>query len=300
MGLALAPQSIAATAEYLEGSAIPPAPARDTSTYLIASPDAAASINVTFVIEAGNEYNDIQGTSKFWVSYDVTLETKTGLYTINDLLLAVQSDSSYDLTFYDVNGDPITSTTDYVAAVEHDGTTWERGQLVYDGWAFRVNDKFPVFNDGTGWVGADILQTNIKDGDIVHMFYDFPADFSPASGSFAANYVRGVSLDYGAGSLTIQLQGHTTYIYPEDPFTFYVDNYKNVQAGVQAYLYDSTGMRLIDSAVSDVNGRVTFSGLSSGTMYIVMTDSVYYPGYSIIPDDTYFALTGAYFKVVTP
>jgi hypothetical protein len=302
MGLAFAPQSMAATpGEYLEGSAIPPAPARDTSTYVIASPDYAKSINVTFVIEAGNEFNEEEGM--FRAVHDVELSTASGYYTVTDLLVAVNGDSSYNLSFFGVSEDqfiPITDTTDFVGSVQYMEIKWEYDQLGYDGWAFRVNDKYPVFYDGTGYIGANILQTNIKDGDVVHMFYDFPADFGNASGSFAANYVRGVSLDFGGGSLTVQLQGHTTYIYPLSPYTLYVDNYKNVQAGVSADIYDFSTRALIGSTVSDVNGRVTFSGLSSGTMYIVMTDSVYYPGYSIIPDDTYFALTGAYFKVVTP
>jgi hypothetical protein len=34
--------------------------------------------------------------------------------------------------------------------------------------------------------------------------------------------------------------------------------------------------------------------------YAVQTVSTYHPAYSYIPDDTYFALTGAYSKVLIP
>jgi hypothetical protein len=299
--------SAAAPNYTLGGSAIPPSSSRDTSTYEITSPAVpAASIDVTFVIEAGNEFMDEEGM--FRESYAITVSADVaGYFTVTDLLVAVQDDPSYagyDFKFYDANGAAITSTTSYVKSVEHDDTTWVGNEdFGYDGWAVRVNDKFPVFTDGTIWTGANILQTNIEDGDIIHMFYDFPADFSPASGSFAANYVRGVSVEATAKSITVQLQGHTTFISPEESRTMYVDNYKNVQAGVQAYLYDSNGAQ-VGTAVSDLNGRVTFtpsSEFTSGT-YILTTGSAYFPAYdpAEIADDTYFALTGAYSKILIP
>jgi hypothetical protein len=82
----------------------------------------------------------------------------------------------------------------------------------------------------------------------------------------------------------------------------YVDNYKNVQAGVQVYLYDPTGTTPLASGVSDVNGRVTFNGSFASGPYIVKTDSVYQPKYDTaeIADDTYIALTGAYSKMLIP
>jgi hypothetical protein len=303
-GMAFAPSSAfaAPSGEYLQGSAIPPSNSRDGSTYEITSPDQAESINVTFIIEAGDEMFD--ETGKFWVRHDVLLSQASEYYTITDLLVAVNNNPAYDLTFRDDNGNVITSSTIHVNSVEHDGTTWEGGQLAYDGWAVRVDDRVSVYDDGTGWIAANILQTNIKSGDIVHMFYDFPADYSPESGSFAANYVRGVPVEADSTSLTVQLQGHTTFIYPTytDP-PYYVDNYKNVQAGVNAYLYDSTGTTLLGSAESDVNGRVTFRGtFVPRDVYIVKTDSVYFPAYddTLIGDDVFFALTGAYSKVEVP
>jgi hypothetical protein len=300
MGLAFAPVSASAAISYLEGSAVPPSTSRDGSTYEIRSPDQAQSIEVTLIVEAGNEYNDLVGTSRFWVSHDITLSQPSGYYTVTDLLVDVHNDPTYDLYFYKANGVSIDVTTDYVNSVKHAGTTWEEGQLTYDGWEFRVNDKFPVYNDGAGWLGASILDTNIKDGDVIHLFYDFPADYNSQSGSFAANYVRGILLESSASSLTVQLQGHTTFIYPVPPYTFYVDNYKNVQAGVTAYLYDASGNRQIASAVSDVNGRVTFSGSFGSGTYVVITKSEYQPGYdpADISDNTYITLTGAYSKIV--
>jgi hypothetical protein len=302
MGLAFAPSASMAAINYLEGSAIPPSNSRDTSTYPITSPDKAESINVTFVIEAGNEYEEEAG--QFWVSHDIKLSQASQYYTITDLLVAVNSDPAYDLSFYDVNDNPITASTNYVKTVRHGGISWEsRINFGFDGWDIRVNDKFPVYTDGTGYIGATILETNIEDGDIIHMFYDFPADYSPASGSFATNYIRGIRLASDASSLSVQLQGHTIFIYPTytNP-PMYVDNYKNVQAGVTAHLYDPTGKIQTLTAVSDLNGRVTFSGSFASGTYILTTDRVLQPGYApaSISNDTYITLTGGYSKVLIP
>ena len=288
--------------DYLEGSGVPPTNSRDNSTKEITTGSTSPDIHVTLVVEAGNLEDTEEG--KFWVSHDVTLPAPaSGDYTVTDLLVEVNSDSSYDLLFLDTGGSPITSQSTYFSAVTHAGTTWKDGALVYGGWQFRVNDKFPVFNDGTGqgWTGDSILQARIVSGDIVHAFYDVPADVSGALGSLAANYVKGARVSATSSTLTVQLHGHTTYIGPQisDP-PMYVDNYKNLQAGVTAYLYDAAGTTLINTRVSDVHGQVVFSGsFPSGSTYIVKTDPVYYPAQDLIEDyvDAYIALTGAYSKI---
>ena len=244
------------------------------------------------------------------MSRDITLPPSPNEYTVTDLLIAVSDalsgdmDVSNDLFFYDAHGDPINPSTNYVKGVEYNSKTWTAGQRGYDGWEFRVNDKFPVFPNGTEWTGASILQTYLKNGDTVHFFYDLPADVTRAVGVLAANYVRGIRLASNASSLTVQLQGHTVYIGPQptDP-PMYADNYKNVQAGVTAYLYDSAGETPLGTQVSDAHGRVVFSGsFTSGEAYIVKTDPVYFPYFSasVLPADTYIALTGAYSRVTIP
>jgi hypothetical protein len=211
----------------------------------------------------------------------------------------VDRDPSNTLNFYDVNGNSITPTTDYVGTVAYNGTPWKAGQLGYDGWEFRHNDKFPVFANGTGWTGASILQTNIASGDIVHLFYDFPSEVFD-SGILASNYVRGVYVEPVSNETapTIQLQGHTTYI-NKQTLGMYVDNYKNLQGGVSAYLCDLSGA-VLEATSSDVYGQVTFTNTYSGD-YIVKTDPVYQTGYDgVISPGVYIGLTGAYSKVDIP
>jgi hypothetical protein len=288
---------------YLEGSAIPPSSSRDNSVKAISVGSTSPDIKVTLIVEAGNFYSTTP-TGKFWVSYDITVPSPaSGDYTATDLLVAANGVTSPDLVFYkDKLETPISSQDIYVAAVKHNGIIWTEGKAgIFDGWEFRLNDKFPVFANGTGWTGDSILQTHIVSGDIVHFFYDLPADFNAASGIVASDYVRGIRLSSttsSTSSLTVQLQGHTAYIHPTT-MGMYVDNYKNIQAGVTAYLYDAAGTTLIDTQVSDVNGRVVFSGTFASGTYIVKTEPVYLPVFRN-RSEVLIALTGAYSRISIP
>jgi hypothetical protein len=287
---------------YLLGSAIPPSNARDCSTYVVTTTK-EDPVTVSFIIEAGEEVFEEYDAFRVEIPSITLTDTTTGYYTVTDLLVALNKQiSTYNLEFFNASGQDIAPSDNYLDAVAYNREKWEAGQLGFDGWAFRVNDKFPVTTDGTGYVGASILETTINSGDIVHFFYDLPADYSPASGNLAANYVRGIRFASTAASLTVQLQGHTTYIYPTSPYDFYVDNYVNLQGGVTARLYDSSGTQVGTQQTSDVNGRVTFSGtFTSGQTYYVKTDSVLHSGGNpSTADGVYFVLTGAYSKIVAP
>jgi hypothetical protein len=282
----------------LIGSAIPPDPSNpDCSTYEITKPTPTSSINVAFVIEAGDEI--FGGGSKFRVEIPSVILTSGSaqLFTVTDLLVYLNGRrSTYNLTFLDPNRVPLTSTSSYLGIVDYGSDEWEAGQLGFDGWVFRVNDKFPVYLSGSDWFGADILQTNIKDGDVVHFFYDFPSDYDRQSGSFAADNVRAIQVSSTRTSLTVQLQGHDTYIHPTSPYDFEVNNYANLQDNIVASVVDDTGTTI--TGTSNVNGQVTFNGsFTSGQIYIVTTESQYYPPYGFIGSDVYFSLTGAYSKV---
>ncbi len=296
---------------YLEGDAIPPTSSVDCSTYLVVEPASETSIDVTFVIEAGDALEDyeISEGSAFRLELPVSMSKVSGLYTVTDLLDEVNG--SNGLEFYGANNSAFTASTDYLDTVVYDDGideyTWKAGSLGFDGWVFRVNDKFPVrvTSDLLGYEGTSILQTYLEDGDVVHFFYDLPSDLDSTSGSIAAKYVRGIYDSSSTGSLTVQLQAHTTYIEPVSPFIYNVNNYIDMGSGVVARLYDSSGNPIGTSQTSGSNGKVTFTnaGIGSGT-YILKTNSVLYetndPGWDWLVNGVYFELTGAYSKIIIP
>lgn len=314
MVLAILPMSAmaAGTGDYLAGNAIPPNPANpDSSTYEMSVPASADSITVTLVIEAGDvidlDWWEVVPDTSFRLEIPVTLGDgiTSNTYTVTDLLAEV--DGTYDLTFYGKQGNsyiPFTDTTTYLAAVEYDGDTWYDSTYVFGGWAMRVNDQFPVepTADTLGYQGTGIIDTYIDDGDIIHFFFDYPTQFSPSDPNYAANFVRGIYEGHTATNLSVQLQGHKTFIDQSTmDYIMSVYNYVDLGAGVTAYLYSTAGA-MLDTAVSDGYGVVEFDGVfDDDEVYIVKTAPTYNfaTGWDEMLDGALFINTGAYSKIKT-
>jgi hypothetical protein len=297
---------IANKGQYLEGNALPPPPNNsdnaNCSTYLMET-EAYASANVTFVIEAGDAVIDFEAQPNTRFRYVEAVaatasDPRVGV-TVTDVLLAYMQTYG-NVVFYDGNGNIITPSSSYVGTVKTDNAAWEAGQIGLDGWVFRVNDKVPVqaTDDGLGYEGMSILQTKVQNGDIVHFFYDFPSDLDGDSGNIAANYVRAFPTAAAtSSSLTVQLQGHKTYIDPLNNYMFNIYNYVNLGADVIATVVDDNGRAIQER--SDANGTVTFGGaFTPGNSYTVETAATYYTNEDWdFLDYAYFILTGAYSKV---
>lgn len=312
--LGAGPALAANPGDYLGGTAIPPTSAPESSTYEVTQPADSSAITVTFVIEAGDAVKNYAVTpnTAFREELDVDLTASpAGTFTVADLLYEVDNIRD-DLDFnFIVGSNPPSSV--YLNAVSYgikpNQVTWTAGQWGLDGWVFRVNDKFPVQKtaDGLGYEGTGVGQTYLNDGDIVHLFYDFPSEFYPGGGSVAADYVRGVYDSLTATGLKVQLQGHDTYIQPVSPYVMSVNNYVDLGAGVAADLYvyneSEEEWQLDKSATSDSDGFVEFDGaFASGQTYLLKTGATYNnnTGWGSMADGAYFILTGAYNKITIP
>jgi hypothetical protein len=297
------------------------------------SPPTTASIEVTLVIEAGNvtetAEDAVEGTA-FREHYPVTLPSNAAGNTVEDLLKAVEANSANGLTF-DItgSGDPGAHWPAFLNSVTYDDPdegshTWEPRQYAYDGWVFRVNDKFPVKlltgYDDTYYEGTLINETYLNDGDIVHFFFDFPATFSASLGPIEANYVRAdpiegdIDYDPSSHTLTVPLQFHYSYIAPGANPNHSEDEMQVWDYDSMAYVSDEpiTGrLRDLDGTIVPggemtfdiAEGTAVFAGavLTPGTEYIVETDHVLRdvadPYYI---NDAYFYLTGAYSRITVP
>ncbi len=289
--------------QYLEGDAIPPdANNSDCASHLMTQPVAADSINVTLVVEAGDAISNfsLMSNTRFRKEIQVTLTNPTPKnFTVYDAVVKANTMTSTTGLSFGLSGS-------YVNSISHSGNTWTAGQLGFDGWVFRVNDKFPVqpTSDGVGYEGTSITQTQISNNDVIHWFYDFPSQLDPDTPSCAADFVRAKKVSSSANQLTIQMQGHITDIAPVSPYIMSIDNYNNLGAGVAVGLYSTSNLNTaLATATTNSSGQVTFSGnFNIGDTYIVKSTSTYYycpnPNWSWLVDEAYFRLTGAYSRIV--
>lgn len=302
---------------YLEGTGLPGSgtPASQLSTYVVSTPTASTSINVTLVVEAGNAFSrsgstyTITPNTHFFEVIPVTLTSGVAKnFYVNEVLAAVSS-GSYDVKFYDSSG-LITSSSTYVNKVTRTvgGTThtWQAGQTpsYFDGWEFRVNDQMPIrFYTGTSYYeGTTISQTPVQDGDVIHFFNDYP---KIESGSpLSSKYQRAVVEDYDSGTLTVQLQNHIIKIeergiYPIMIVDKYIGFYDYLNV-VNLKLYDSTGSTLIDSANADrYTGEAEFDDVDPGT-YLIKADHILKPSGAQPPNNALLNYTGVYSMITVP
>jgi len=305
LAFAVAVPAFAATSSpYLFGDGLPDnTNPNEVSTYIVTEPVADASVDVMFIMEAGNEV--WSGSGAFRVEFPFTVSGNgTDTLTVYDLLDQINTTSS-SLSFT-LGKDPTKPhPTGYLSTVTHGGTTWDNGQLGFDGWVFRVNDLFPVkgvnVDNVIKYQGTLIDETYIEDGDVIHFFYDLPSDLDSSSGSIAAEYVRinPHTLNITGNSVTAQLQSHNTYIQPVSPYDMYVNKYVNL-SGIDVEIYNANGV-LITTEETDSNGEVTFTSLTAGDYTIRTASSLRWniPGnLGWLADGAYFEYTSAY-KVIT-
>jgi hypothetical protein len=330
---------------FLGGNAVPPDYTNpDIATKL--SPTPQENIWVTVIFEAGDscyydddEYDWILYPGTSWreeiYNYELGDGSTKSLYTVSDLLLAIDADATYGdkFTFWSqYNGlIPFANDPSYLYQVDYspDGTSasthsWA-GNLAPDsgdaliptaGWVFRTLDQSPVYKDNEDSVALDenyngngVAQTYLSNGDIIHFFFDNPAKVT-ASIYTAANYTRAKYASNDANTLTVQVQSHDTYIdQTTSPYwTMNVNNYVDFTGyqRVGAYLYAMDGTTLLSRQIIDpATGLATFNyTVAPGETYIVKTDSQLLD----ITDDTwedwindsFFLYTGAYSKIVIP
>jgi hypothetical protein len=292
-------------------------------------PPTTASIEVTLVIEAGDviENDLVVPETAFRLHFPVTLPGDVEGNKVEDLLNTVNGTNglTFGITTVGAHEPAFLNTVTYANPIPAKGThTWGPRDYEYDGWVFRVDDKFPIkplsneFPDL--YVGTLINETYLDDGDIVHLFFDYPTEFVDDSdiGDLAAWYVRTdpYNIDYDSGShtLTVPLQMHNTYLQqaiPVENTQMQVNNYNDL-AGFDEYpmtgrLLDLDGIAIPGVTMTyDVEtGSAIFTGanITPGETYIVDTEAVLRPidgDWQENINDAYFYLTGAYSKIAVP
>ena len=289
----------------LHGTGVPPTNTATCSTYRADQvTPSTGTVTVTLVMEAGNAFSwDYEYGYSIPDSGFYAIETKTFYnvvdgVTVMDLLNAVDNSNSYGLEF-----DIVTSQQfpkGYLSTVSRhvSGQTadWEgNGQWGFDGWVFRVNDKFPVEAVNGGYQGVAAEDTYLANGDIVHFFYDAPSNFDDDTMT-AANYVRARYVVAQGGNY-VQMESHDTFIDQENDWDFYVNAYTPLSAGVAVTIYSANNPTVGTTYYTDSNGVINCN-LSAGT-YIAKTASSFFDfedtdWEDYFDNETYFEYTSAY------
>lgn len=271
--------------KYLYGDAITNMSGSDAAAY-VNSATGDKNVTVKLIIEAGDNCDpekwsdNVTPGSHFKQVFTKTISRNNSKgVTVKDLLDSVNNDG-LRINYNDPNpGNPY-----YLLSIEKNNLLWKSGVLGFGGWVFRVNDKFPIqrTSDNKGYEGTSVDQTVLHDGDIVHFFYDFPAQFTPTDDNIGAYNLRGIFKGRQGNKTKIQIQGHRTWIDQSNPtgMIMNVYNYFDITAsnmanntavfasqlnimGVAPKLTASDGT--VYSGKMDVTGMATFTDIPKGT-----------------------------------
>lgn len=222
----------------------------DASTYTVGSYTytTGENFNVKLIVEGNSIYTE----------QTVALAASSSAYTVRDVLLAAQTNDS-KLSFNAYGGSAIGATDTYFASVTYDGTT-ESPSGSWDGWVFRVNDKFPLEN--AGW-GTTIATTYVAAGDEIHCYMD-DTEYAHEN----TYYTKVSSVNYEEETLTVNVKASYQYYGSAPDYAWTITNFASY-SGVQVQIYN--GDTLVDSATTDSAGDAKFEDLSliSNTTYTV-------------------------------
>lgn len=305
--------------EYLGGTGLPDS--ANPGSYLVETPALTDSVQVTFIMEAPNEYYSAEGA--FYYEQAVTLSAPDGnarVFTVSDLLAHLAQtnpDFSFTASYRNVENElviePFTGTSGYLSGVTHieDGvpTVFQPEEFDLWGWECRINDLVPVEKLTGGYRGTSLDQTYLEDGDVVHFFLNYPATVYGAD--YAANFIRLVPSAAAVGSIEAQVESQRDYLktvpYENDDGTqsqtlqMQVESYETFTVPTAVSLYDENG-NYITGGVSGADGKVTLAdaAITAGS-YLLKSQSV------LLEDDPneewigcLFTQTSGYARVIVP
>ena len=221
-------------------------------------------------------------------------------YTVADVLIALNKDTSNNVHFQDYEGNDIDygddgngnfvvlPTSFYKAQLN--GTTYGPTSLsAKNGWMFRINTQFPVssYTDYpaggtivTDASGLDISQAYVKDNDVLSIYMD-----NPTSSSNCVRFSRIKSVTYtpgtNTGTLTITPQVSYDYFYGGTyGYSYWYMRGFHTAVGLTVELYSSkTSTTPLASATTGNDGKATITyELTSGTAYYIRVKKEFISG----------------------
>ena len=195
------------------------------------------------------------------VTLTVPETAENAIFSVTDVLVALQNDSSYesyDLDFLDSNSNSLQATDTYFYKVKQNGKEFgPSGVLSFDGWMVRVNDRFVLGDDNEavgGLCGNTIKEMYLEDGDEVHLYMD-----NTTSSSKCVPFTKLVP-SYSDGTLQVTVQESHNYFGSSSPYPWTITAYATYSS------LSNKALKVYDSEGQQVGTLTVSSGVASGTI----------------------------------
>ena len=278
--------------------------ATGSGSYTVSTPAATAGpINVKVVIDSRKDESGVAVSNVYNVQIGQSGVEAT--YTVKDVMLALASNVSNQITLYTSDWDIFSSDSNdkYIYAMDIAGYSYyptlpqpdnpEASIYAGDGWFFRVNGRIPMKpNDSTK--GADLTETYVVDKDIVHFYWNY--GYTGSSAVFASDFMS-VNPTYSDGTLQVQLTDSRAYFdsnynWAITPFSAYTST---ESGNYNVTVYNASGNVVKTGTIPKTgSGEITNCNLTPGQTYYVKVDTVSYKSlydsfgtaWSIVDDTT--------------
>ena len=269
---------------------------QESGYYVVTTPVAPSyPVQVKIVLDTKN----VDGTNNTATSaiYNVTInsdmdeEGEDTTLTVRDAILA-WIDQENSISVFD-HGEEFDDSSMYVTSIGVGNNIYEP-TLPYeedalDGFYFRVNGKIPLLTTVSpahayGPEGAYIYQTPIEDGDVIHLYWNYPYNETPNT-YYSANYVSATPA-YNSSTNTLSVQLVMSYDYEYNDGFWHIIPFhctSCVPAGTYNYtIWEKGENTAISSGTITTNnggvGAITGLNLSSGKTYYLQIDTQSYKG----------------------
>ncbi len=209
-------------------------------------------------------------------------------FTVADAMYAISSNTGSGIVARDSSGSAITAESKYIYSMTKDSKTYAPGlptpglTTAKDGWMFRVNGKLPIkANTSANPQGTDISETYLKDGDVVHFYWNYPYQANGAVQS--VNYLSAnVTYTSNSGDLQITATKSSSYFdTPSNNYFWHIYDFATYTglsgSSYPVTVYDSS-FNTVKTGTMGSSGTVTLTGcnLTQGQVYYVAVGTTSY------------------------
>lgn len=265
-----------------------------------------APINVKVVLDS-KQMDGMSTNGAVSQVYNVTLGSvgmSETVFTVRDAMLQLCASNTDIICYADSDFNLLAGNNDYIYAISVGNMLYmpslPAAGMALDGWYFRINDKIPLESltgapITNGIKGADIESATVKNGDVIHFYWNYPFQ-NTATTLYSAKYL-GANTTYSNGVASVQIVKSDDYF--DNNSDWHISNFTNytgLGSGDAVNIYDANGVIKGSGTLSAAGSCTVNCTLTSGTTYYVAVESQSYD--VVYGDDAVYILDET--KVYSP